>query len=154
MQRYQYERNRVSTNTFRMPIIGVRSQRIWQFSQPAVVSNKVTLTSKGPPSTLRLDNAYTFGFASSVMETAEASAKLDPRTALKSSTAQSTLFKGGPLAWNGVFAWWIPLCVYFGWFVITVVLLLRAINDDEREQRLGAQQNLVSHNHSEPATIG
>ena len=43
-------------------------------------------------------------------------------------------FKTGPVAWNGVFAWWIPLCVYFSWFVVTVVLLLRAIGDDEKEQ--------------------
>ena len=43
-------------------------------------------------------------------------------------------FKTGPLAWNGVFAWWIPLSVYFCWFVVMVVLLLRAIGDDEREE--------------------
>jgi hypothetical protein len=43
-------------------------------------------------------------------------------------------FKTGPLAWNGVFAWWIPLCVYFSWFVVTAILLLRAIGDDEREE--------------------
>ncbi len=43
-------------------------------------------------------------------------------------------FKTGPIAWNGVFAWWVPLTVYFCWFVTMVVLLLRAIGDDEREQ--------------------
>jgi hypothetical protein len=44
-------------------------------------------------------------------------------------------FKTGPLAWNGIFAWWIPLSVYFVWFVVMVALLLRAISDDERQQR-------------------
>ncbi len=43
-------------------------------------------------------------------------------------------FKGGPLAWNGIFAWWVPLTVYFSWFVVMVVMLLRAIADDERQQ--------------------
>lgn len=46
--------------------------------------------------------------------------------------------KTGPIAWNGIFAWWIPLSVYFVWFVVTVVLLLRAIADDEREQERSA----------------
>jgi hypothetical protein len=46
------------------------------------------------------------------------------------------VFKTGPLAWNGVFAWWIPLSAYFVWFVVMVVLLLRAIGDDERRRRL------------------
>jgi hypothetical protein len=63
-------------------------------------------------------------------------------------------FKGGPLAWNGLFAWWIPLCVYFSWFVITVVLLLRAINDDERQQALDNSESVTSHSGSQPATVG
>lgn len=46
-------------------------------------------------------------------------------------------FKTGPLAWNGIFAWWVPLCVYFCWFVVMVVLLLRAIKEDERAQESG-----------------
>lgn len=41
------------------------------------------------------------------------------------------LFKSGPLAWNGLFAWWIPLTVYFTWFVFMTYFLLRAIRDDE-----------------------
>lgn len=47
-------------------------------------------------------------------------------------------FKTGPFAWNGVGSWWIPLCVYFSWFVVTIVLLLRAIGGDEREQSVPA----------------
>lgn len=63
-------------------------------------------------------------------------------------------FKGGPLAWNGVFAFWIPLCVYFSWFVITVVLLLRAIKVDEREQALDAARRVASPGGAERATVG
>jgi hypothetical protein len=62
-------------------------------------------------------------------------------------------FKGGPLAWNGLFAWWIPLCVYFSWFVITVVLLLRAIRDDEREQTLDTAETSLPNCRSQAATL-
>jgi hypothetical protein len=44
------------------------------------------------------------------------------------------LFKAGPFAWNGIMAWWVPLSVYFIWFVLMTVYLLRAIKQDEREQ--------------------
>jgi len=44
-------------------------------------------------------------------------------------------FKHGPFAWNGVLAWWIPLTMFFIWFVVMTVLLLRAIADDERQQK-------------------
>jgi hypothetical protein len=53
-------------------------------------------------------------------------------------------FKDGLLAWNGLFAWWIPLCVYFSWFVVMVVLLLRAIADDERQQAAHAGDDWVT----------
>lgn len=57
-------------------------------------------------------------------------------------------FKDGPLAWNGVFAFWVPLSVYFTWFTVTVVLLLRAIADDERQQARGATDSPVSQERS------
>jgi len=41
-------------------------------------------------------------------------------------------FKDGVFAWNGLFAFWVPLSVYGAWFAVMVVLLLRAIADDER----------------------
>ncbi|BBY80199.1 hypothetical protein H7I53_15630 [Mycolicibacterium pulveris] len=52
-------------------------------------------------------------------------------------------FKDGPMAWNGVFAWWIPLLVYFSWFTVMVVLLLRAIADDERQQNRAREHALA-----------
>lgn len=42
-------------------------------------------------------------------------------------------FKDGAFAWNGLMAWYIPLTIYLCWFIITIVLLLRAISHEERE---------------------
>lgn len=61
-------------------------------------------------------------------------------------------FKTGPLAWNGIFAWWVPLCVYFCWFVVMVVLLLRAIGDDERAQEHAGVNDWLTGNRSELAS--
>lgn len=41
------------------------------------------------------------------------------------------LFNDGPLAWNGVFAFWIPLTVFSIWLLTTVWVLLRSIRDEE-----------------------
>lgn len=37
-------------------------------------------------------------------------------------------FKTGPFAWDGVFVWWIPLSVFFGWFVVMFVMTLQALD--------------------------
>jgi hypothetical protein len=44
-------------------------------------------------------------------------------------------FKSGLFAWNGVAAFWIPFVVLAIWFAITTVLLLRAVNRDETDER-------------------
>jgi hypothetical protein len=36
------------------------------------------------------------------------------------------LFKSGPLAWNGILAFWIPAAVYTVWMCLLTWLLLRA----------------------------
>ncbi|MCW2784738.1 MAG: hypothetical protein JWP74_1255 [Marmoricola sp.] len=41
------------------------------------------------------------------------------------------LFHSGPLAWNGVFAFWIPLVAFSAWIGATTYVLLKAI-DSER----------------------
>jgi hypothetical protein len=37
-------------------------------------------------------------------------------------------FKTGPFAWNGLFVWWIPLSVFFGWFVVMFVMTMKSLN--------------------------
>jgi hypothetical protein len=43
-------------------------------------------------------------------------------------------FKHGAFAWNGMFAFWLPLSVYGLWFALMVVYLNKAIAQDERHQ--------------------
>jgi hypothetical protein len=50
-------------------------------------------------------------------------------------------FKAGPLAWNGVLVWWVPLFAFLVWFLPNFVCLLRAVDADDglptaRETRL------------------
>jgi hypothetical protein len=51
-------------------------------------------------------------------------------------------FKTGPLAWNGIIAWWIPVSAFFVWIVPTVILLVKAIDIEaaEREQRASSRE--------------
>jgi hypothetical protein len=42
-------------------------------------------------------------------------------------------FKHGPLAWNGLLAFWIPVVVFTIWLFLISAMLLRAINEQERE---------------------
>lgn len=44
------------------------------------------------------------------------------------------VFNDGPLAWNGAFAFWIPLTVFTIWLIVTIVVLLRAIGRDEKAE--------------------
>src|SRR5262249_50194241 len=37
------------------------------------------------------------------------------------------IFKRGPLAWNGLFIWWIPLSAFTLWFVAMIALTHRAV---------------------------
>jgi len=38
-----------------------------------------------------------------------------------------TFFKVGPFAWDGILAFWMPLVVFFGWFLVMAVALTKAI---------------------------
>ena len=44
------------------------------------------------------------------------------------------LYKG-PFAWNGLLALWIPLLVFFVWFLLVFIYLRRAILNDAAEQQ-------------------
>lgn len=40
-------------------------------------------------------------------------------------------FKTGPLAWDGLFTWWIPFVLFAAWMVIMIVMVDRAIKTDQ-----------------------
>jgi hypothetical protein len=41
------------------------------------------------------------------------------------------IFNEGPLAWNGIFAFWIPLVVFSAWMIAVTVVMLRSISAEE-----------------------
>jgi hypothetical protein len=43
-------------------------------------------------------------------------------------------FQSGPFAWNGLFAFWVPLTAFGSWFVVMAVLLFRAIAAQQDEE--------------------
>lgn len=46
----------------------------------------------------------------------------------------ATVFvKSGPLAWNGVLAWWVPLTAFGTWVLVMTVVLLKAIAREAAE---------------------
>jgi hypothetical protein len=55
-------------------------------------------------------------------------------------------FKRGPLAWNGLFVWWIPLSAFTLWFVAMIVLAHRAVRLSEAS--IDAHAELTSSSRS------
>ena len=45
------------------------------------------------------------------------------------------LFNDGPLAWNGVFAFYVSVAATFVWIVVTTVVLLRGITAEQRAEQ-------------------
>lgn len=43
-------------------------------------------------------------------------------------------FKDGPFAWNGIIAWWLLLVAFGVWVVSMVVMVLKALAVQEREE--------------------
>ncbi len=42
-------------------------------------------------------------------------------------------FKTGPFAWDGIFAFWLPVIVLFGWMLVMSFVTMQSINRHERE---------------------
>jgi len=49
----------------------------------------------------------------------------------------NVFFKSGPFAWNGALAWWLQVSCIFAWVIATLVVLLRAINQQQAEETAG-----------------
>jgi hypothetical protein len=54
-------------------------------------------------------------------------------------------FKSGPFAWNGLFAFWIPLTVFGGWFFMVAYLIRRHV--------LSETARAVTHSAARPSSI-
>ncbi|HKY91857.1 MAG TPA: hypothetical protein VJM11_12490 [Nevskiaceae bacterium] len=52
-------------------------------------------------------------------------------------------FKSGPFAWNGLFAFWIPLTVFCGWFLMMFWLIRRDVLREMGASRGAAQSSRV-----------
>ena len=46
-------------------------------------------------------------------------------------TAGIFLFKTGPLAWDGILGFWLPVTLYFVWLIVTTVLTAKAVERDD-----------------------
>jgi hypothetical protein len=52
------------------------------------------------------------------------------------------LFKTGPLAWNGIIAFWIPLAVFVVWWVTTTIMLVKAVDVEAAERAQHAAERV------------
>lgn len=46
-------------------------------------------------------------------------------------TAGVFIFKTGPLAWDGLLGFWVPVSFYFAWLIVTTHMTARAIQQDD-----------------------
>ena len=53
-----------------------------------------------------------------------------------------TFFKSGPFAWNGIIAFWIPASVFGTWFLVMTPMLLKAIQQQARDENGTASRSL------------
>lgn len=58
---------------------------------------------------------------------------------LMSPAGFDLFFKTGPLAWNGLIAWWVLVFVYFMWVIGNIMLVLKAIRRQEFEAGAAAK---------------
>jgi hypothetical protein len=53
-----------------------------------------------------------------------------------------TFFKSGPFAWNGIIAFWIPASVFGTWFLVMTPMLLKAVQQQARDENGTASRTL------------
>ena len=63
------------------------------------------------------------------------------------------IFETGPLAWNGLIGFWVPVTVYFVWVVGTTVMTGRAIKNDDELETEGALADRVAALEAELAVM-
>jgi hypothetical protein len=52
--------------------------------------------------------------------------------------ATVVIFNDGPLAWNGIIAFWIPLVAFAAWFPAVTVVLLQSITAEQAAEPVTA----------------
>jgi hypothetical protein len=57
------------------------------------------------------------------------------------AAAAAYFFKAGPLAWQGIFAFWLGLVMYTIWAFIPFITLRRAIRTDEEPSPVAIPQS-------------
>jgi hypothetical protein len=60
----------------------------------------------------------------------------------------NVFFHNGPLAWNGIIAWYIPLAVFATWLVINPIYLSKAVDTMEDDEPVVANAALAAGNGS------
>jgi hypothetical protein len=54
--------------------------------------------------------------------------------------ALNVFVKDGPLAWNGLIAWWLLLAAFFVWVLVVTGVLLRAASIQQRDEPTAASR--------------
>jgi hypothetical protein len=58
----------------------------------------------------------------------------------------TVFFKDGPLAWNGIVAWYLPLAVFASWLIINPIYLSKAVDTMEQDEPVSGGANIASGN--------
>ena len=59
-------------------------------------------------------------------------------------------FKSGVFAWTGLIGFWIPAAVFGAWYLVMTVVLLRAIDQEAREDAAASTPTSTPHPEENP----
>jgi hypothetical protein len=65
----------------------------------------------------------------------------------------NVFFQDGPLAWNGIIAWYLPVTVFAIWLVVISIYLSKAVDTMEDDEPVGAGPALAAGNGSASVEI-